>query len=60
MPREAALLFGVTEKTLARWARDGRLPYTLTLGGHRRYRRSDLQVLLTAGSVPAQPPPPPA
>jgi excisionase family DNA binding protein len=24
-------------KTIARWAKDGRLPFLRTLGGHRRY-----------------------
>ncbi|GAC1521585.1 MAG: hypothetical protein NVS3B1_05930 [Marmoricola sp.] len=50
MPHQAAVLFGVTEKTLARWAKSGRLPFTMTLGGHRRYRRSDLDTLLAAGA----------
>jgi len=26
----------VSPKTVARWAKDGRLPYQRTLGGHRR------------------------
>jgi excisionase family DNA binding protein len=26
----------VSPKTIARWAKDGRLPYQRTLGGHRR------------------------
>jgi excisionase family DNA binding protein len=45
-PREVAQLFGVRTTTIARWARAGRLQATLTPGGHRRYRRADVQELL--------------
>lgn len=38
-PSEAAEALGVDTKTLARWAKDGRIPHTWTLGGHRRYHR---------------------
>jgi excisionase family DNA binding protein len=27
----------VSPKTVARWAKEGRLPYLATLGGHRRF-----------------------
>ena len=30
-------LLHVSPKTIARWAKDGRLPYQRTLGGHRRH-----------------------
>ena len=29
-------LLHVSPKTIARWAKDGRLPFQRTLGGHRR------------------------
>jgi excisionase family DNA binding protein len=29
-------LLHVSPKTIARWAKDGRLPFLRTLGGHRR------------------------
>jgi excisionase family DNA binding protein len=45
-PGQAARLFGVDPKTVGRWADAGRLAATRTLGGHRRYRRGDLDVLL--------------
>jgi excisionase family DNA binding protein len=45
-PREAASLLKVRVTTLARWARSGRLPTALTLGGHRRYRLADVRELL--------------
>ena len=42
-PSEAADLFGVDPKTLARWEKEGKLSAMRTSGGHRRYRYSDLQ-----------------
>jgi excisionase family DNA binding protein len=47
-PREVADLFGVRTPTIARWARSGRLQPLLTLGGHRRYRWTDVRGLLDA------------
>lgn len=47
---EVAEKFGVDPKTVARWAKAGKLtPAFLTLGGHRRYRESDILALLTRG-----------
>lgn len=46
-PSEVARLFGVDAKTVTRWAKDGKLPCIRTLGGHRRYRETDVQRLLT-------------
>ncbi len=37
---EAARLLGVSPPTVNRWANQGRIPYTVTLGGHRRFARS--------------------
>jgi excisionase family DNA binding protein len=34
---EVALRLQVSPKTVARWAKEGRLPYLATLGGHRRF-----------------------
>jgi excisionase family DNA binding protein len=47
-PAEAAVALGVSTKTLTRWARDGKLPCTRTLGGHRRFRREDIERLVGA------------
>lgn len=47
-PAEVAELFRVDPKTVARWAVAGRIGSTRTLGGHRRYRESEIQALLTA------------
>ncbi|MFP5224491.1 MAG: helix-turn-helix domain-containing protein [Actinomycetota bacterium] len=34
---EVARRLQVSPKTIARWAKEGKLPYLATLGGHRRY-----------------------
>lgn len=43
---EVAHLFQVSPATVARWSRQGKLPYTLTLGGRRRYPREKILALL--------------
>jgi excisionase family DNA binding protein len=35
-----ARLLGVSPNTVTRWAREGKLPFQLTLGGHHRFERS--------------------
>jgi excisionase family DNA binding protein len=37
LPGEVADVFGVSPKTITRWAKEGRLPFRKTLGGHRRF-----------------------
>jgi len=44
-PREVAELFGVDPKTVTRWAKAGKLTSIRTLGGHRRYRKSEVDDL---------------
>ena len=44
-PREVADLFGVDHKTVTRWAKAGKLTSIRTLGGHRRYRKSEVDEL---------------
>lgn len=51
-PAEVAAVFGVQAKTVAAWARAGRLDAVRTLGGHRRYRRSDVERLLGPRATP--------
>jgi excisionase family DNA binding protein len=34
---EVARILRVSPKTVARWAKEGRLPHLVTLGGHRRF-----------------------
>jgi excisionase family DNA binding protein len=45
-PAEVAALFRVDPKTVTRWAQQGKLPSIRTLGGHRRYRESEIQAFL--------------
>lgn len=51
-PSEVARLFGVNPKTVTRWAEAGKLHAVWTIGGHRRYRASEVYALLEA-SAPA-------
>jgi excisionase family DNA binding protein len=53
-PGEVARIFGVRTSTITRWAREGKLPYLTTAGGHRRYRRPDVQALLPADQTDLQ------
>ena len=45
-PAEVAALFRVDPKTVTRWAQAGKLTSIRTLGGHRRYRESEVRELL--------------
>ena len=45
-PGEVAALFRVDPKTVTRWAKAGKLTSIRTLGGHRRYRSSEVRSLL--------------
>lgn len=47
-PSEVAAIFRVDPKTVTRWAKSGKLTAIRTLGGHRRYRKSEVQMLLKA------------
>jgi excisionase family DNA binding protein len=47
---EVAAIFGVTAKTVTRWASQGRVPTIRTLGGHRRYRATDIERVLAVGT----------
>lgn len=51
-PAEVASLFHVDPKTVTRWAQSGKLSSIRTLGGHRRYRASEVYGLL---GQPVQP-----
>jgi len=45
-PSEVAALFRVDPKTVTRWAKAGKLTSIKTLGGHRRYKESEVKALL--------------
>lgn len=50
-PQEVATMFRVDPKTVTRWAKAGKLTSIRTLGGHRRYRETEVRELL-ANPVP--------
>lgn len=53
---EVAVLFGVAPRTITKWARLGKFPALVTLGGHRRFDPDDVRDFLTAArSRPPQP-----
>jgi excisionase family DNA binding protein len=45
-PAEVAALFRVDPKTVTRWAKAGKLDSIRTLGGHRRYKKSQVLELM--------------
>jgi excisionase family DNA binding protein len=45
-PAEVAALFRVDPKTVTRWAQAGKLSAVRTLGGHRRFRASEIHRFL--------------
>lgn len=59
-PAECAALWKVDPKTITRWAKKGWLTSTRTLGGHRRYKKSEVMALLNnpseSGSDPLRAP----
>ena len=42
---EVSRLLGVSPNTVTRWAREGRLPCQVTLGGHHRFEREVVEQL---------------
>ena len=54
---EVSRLLGVSPNTVTRWAREGRLPCQITLGGHHRFERDLVEQLrkslYRAGSLPS-------
>lgn len=45
-PAEVAQAFAVDVKTVARWAKAGKLSFIMTLGGHRRFKKAEVVALL--------------
>jgi excisionase family DNA binding protein len=41
--RQAAVLLGIHDSTLRTWTNAGRIPFTLTAGGHRRFDRAVIE-----------------
>ncbi len=42
-PGQVARVLHVSPKTVSRWANQGLVPCLVTLGGHRRFRRTDVE-----------------
>jgi excisionase family DNA binding protein len=42
---EVAEILSVSPKTVSRWAKEGKLPFLKTLGGHRRYPAAEIRQL---------------
>jgi len=42
---EAARILRVSPKTVSRWAKEGKIPHVMTLGGHRRFPSSAIHDL---------------
>jgi excisionase family DNA binding protein len=55
-PAEVARVFRVDPKTVTRWARRGRFSTVRTPGGHRRFRRAEVEAALAGSSYEADAP----
>lgn len=51
-PAEVAAVFRVDPKTVTRWAKSGKLTSIRTVGGHRRYRESEILAVLNGEVTP--------
>jgi excisionase family DNA binding protein len=51
-PGEVAAMFGVNAKTVARWAKEGRIRCIRTPGGHMRIYAEDVRALIEAQDDP--------
>ena len=51
-PGEVAAMFRVDPKTVTRWAKAGKISSIRTLGGHRRFRETEIQDLLEESNAP--------
>ena len=52
---QAARFLGVAQSTIRKWSDQGRVPAFYTPGGHRRYRRADLETFLERSGPGGQP-----
>jgi excisionase family DNA binding protein len=52
---EAARFLGVAQSTIRKWADEGRVPAIRTPGGHRRFRRGELELFLARSSAGRRP-----
>jgi len=49
---EAAARLSVSVSTLAKWCRAGKIPAVRTLGGHRRFRESEIDAIVASVNEP--------
>jgi excisionase family DNA binding protein len=49
-PSEVAAMFAVNTKTVSLWANAGKIDSSRTLGGHRRFKASDVRRVLEGGA----------
>jgi excisionase family DNA binding protein len=52
---QAARFLGVAQSTIRKWSDQGRVPAFYTPGGHRRYRRADLEAFLDRSGPQGRP-----
>src|SRR5689334_15673638 len=52
---QAARFLGVAQSTIRKWSDQGRVPAFYTPGGHRRYRRTDLESFLDRSGPQGRP-----
>ncbi len=52
---EVAQLLSVSPKTISRWAKEGKLPFLRTIGGHRRYPEPQIRALVAELSATGTP-----
>ena len=51
---QAANFLGVAQSTIRKWSDQGRVPAFYTPGGHRRFRRRDLEVFVDRSGPPGE------
>lgn len=51
---DVADMLHISPKTVTRWARDGKLPHSRTLGGHRRFPPDAIEKLVQELSQPVR------
>ncbi len=51
---QAAAMMGVSPRTIVKWSKEGKLPHQMTLGGHRRYMRHQIQAILEKNTSSAE------
>jgi excisionase family DNA binding protein len=52
---QAARVLGVAQSTIRKWSDQGRVPAFYTPGGHRRYRRADLETFVERSGPAGKP-----